>query len=131
MALEDRSDFFSLSVKRITKEAEDQMEYVSAGVTDGVEMYLDHWKTGAYHCARCDQCLYSSSDKWAGPCAWPSFRKSQGEDALSTVLCEEYNGYTCQVLEVYCGKCDLFVGHQFEDAREKGDTSPACTGWRH
>ena len=44
------------------------------------------------------------------------------------VLCEEYNNYTCTVKEAYCGKCDLFLGHMFEDAVEKGDTSPDCTG---
>jgi len=134
VSLQNRKPFFDLSVRRITKEAEDNMEYVSAMVTDGAEMYLDHWKEGTYHCARCHRALYSSEDKWNGPCAWPSFRKAvteRGEVMIATDDCKEYNQYTCTVMEVYCGGCNLFIGHQFEDAREKGDASAACTGWRH
>jgi peptide methionine sulfoxide reductase MsrB len=41
-----------------------------------------------------------------------------------------YNKYSCQVFEVHCGKCDLFIGHQFEDGKEKGDSHPAAR-WRH
>lgn len=107
------------------------MEWVSAGVTGGVEHLLEHWDKGTYNCARCARPLYSSEDKWRGPCPWPSFRRACSEEALARVRCEEYNNYTCTVLEVYCGGCDLFLGHMFEDAKEKGDTSPACTGWRH
>jgi len=163
------------------------MEFVSAGVTGGVEHLLQHWEEGEYSCAQCQLCLYTSGDKWEGPCPWPSFRKAaprpvsatslelkellatiatadstslvvppavllraadrleelvQGRDAaarlgmvhgagISTIPCEEYNGYTCRVLEVYCSQCDLFVGHAFEDAKAKGDTSAECTGWRH
>lgn len=131
--------FFDMSMKRITKEAEDNMEFLSAGVTDGVEHLLEHWEPGTYQCARCGLGLYSSEDKWRGPCPWPSFRKAlyppsggstslhsnvtprcyqgievSGKTNISTVLCDEYNGYKCSVEEVYCGGCDLFVGHQFE-----------------
>ena len=33
-------------------------------------------------------------------------------------------------IEVYCGGCELFLGHRFEDAREKGDVHPRAQ-WRH
>lgn len=68
-----------------------------------------------------------------------------------------YNGYQCAVFEVYvptqqlavscqssashlrrgllaccryCKGCDLFLGHQFADAKEKGDRHPQAH-WRH
>ena len=58
--------------------------------------------------------------------------------SLMSALCTLYNcvrvrvclSYTCEVLEVYCGQCELFVGHQFADAKEKGDTHPDAL-WRH
>jgi len=46
VSLEDRASYFSLSMRRITKEAEDNMEFLSAAVTDGVEHLLDHWGIG-------------------------------------------------------------------------------------
>jgi len=107
------------------------MEFVSAGVTGGVEHLLDHWEKGHYACARCDRPLYSSATKWKGPCPWPSFRQALASDSLEEVKCTAYNGYTCDVREVYCGGCELFLGHMFEDAVAKGDVSPECTGWRH
>ena len=99
MSLDDRQAFFGLSERRISKEAEDNMEFVSAGVTGGIEHLLEHWDAGTYACARCDLPLYASADKWRGPCPWPSFRQACSKEALARVRCEEYNGYTCAVFE--------------------------------
>ena len=74
--------------------------------------------------------LYSSRDKWKGPCVWPSFRETSKEDAATTREVFPYNSYTCVVKEVYCGGCQLFIGHQFEDGIEKGDNHPDAH-WRH
>lgn len=128
----DRDAYFKTSQRPMNKDAEDKMELLSAGVTGGVEQYLDEWRSGRYVCANCSRELYSSYDKWKGPCAWPSFRKSTTADAISTTQVFGYNGYTCRVYEVYCGNadCDLFLGHQFEDAVEKGDKHPDAR-WRH
>ena len=132
--LADRSVYFDVSCKPICKVVEDDMEEISAVVSD--EMFLDHWEIGTYHCARCSRLLYRSRDKWNGPCAWPSWRQPASEDALSLhdVHHEEwvggYNGYQCPVFEVYCKGCDLFLGHQFADAKEKGDRHPQAQ-WRH
>jgi len=77
-------------------------------------------------------CRLSCSDKWSGPCVWPSWRRSAAEGtAVKETLLDEYNAYTCQVAEVYCGRCELFLGHKFEDGRVKGDDGPQATGWRH
>eukprot|EP00941_MAST-03F_sp_MAST-3F-sp1_P005472 g5472.t1 len=110
---------------------EDELEYLSAACTGGVEHLLEHWSTnGAYGCARCRHIVYNPSAKWRGPCPWPSFREAVSENAIYTRPVPGYNGYKCAVYEVYCAKCRLFFGHKFEDAIEKGDTSPNAR-WRH
>lgn len=129
ITLENRANFHNISCFPISHVAEDDMELVSDIVSWG-ELYLHHWQSGSYHCSRCDRALYNSSDKWIGPCVWPSFRKAHSEDAIYTRVVYPYNSYTCVVKEVYCGGCRLFVGHQFEDGREKGDSHPDAQ-WRH
>ena len=128
VTLEDRVNYFAIGNKPLTKVSEDDMETISALVTS--EHYLDHWDAGCYECARCQQPLYSSADKWNGPCRWPSWRRPIAEAATTLVPVDGYNGYECRVLEVYCSGCELFLGHQFEDAVAKGDTSPGAQ-WRH
>lgn len=117
--------YHDISCRPITKKAEDDMELVSDIVTWG-ERYLHHFEKGVYVCSRCSNPLYSSEDKYKGPCIWPSFRKaiSENSNAISMTKVYPYNKYTVAVKELYCGKCDLFIGHQFEDGREKGDTHP-------
>lgn len=122
-------NYHSISCKPITKNAENDMELVSDIVTWG-ERYLYHWEIGTYKCSRCLQPLYSSHDKYKGPCVWPSFRKSVDEVGVSISRVFPYNQYTVAVDEVYCGNCDLFIGHRFEDGKQKGDTHPEAH-WRH
>lgn len=126
---DNRKNYHDISCRPITKTAEDDMELVSDIITWG-ELYLHHWDVGIYKCSRCFQPLYHSRDKWKGPCVWPSFRKPIEEGAISTTIVYPYNNYTVTVSEVYCGKCDLFIGHQFEDGRLKGDSHPEAR-WRH
>lgn len=52
------------------------------------------------------------------------------EEAISATVVWPYNKYEVTVKEVYCGGCDLFIGHQFEDGRAKGDIHPEAR-WRH
>ena len=120
--------YHKVSCRPITKRAEDDMELLSDIVTWG-ERYLHHWECGVYKCSRCRTPLYSSRDKYKGPCIWPSFRQAISEEAISSVVVFPYNKYTVTVKEVYCGTCDLFIGHQFEDAVAKGDTHPNAR-WR-
>jgi peptide-methionine (R)-S-oxide reductase len=105
------------------------MELISDLITWG-ERYLNHWKSGSYCCSRCQNPVYSSDDKWKGPCVWPSFRKPIDEKSIHTRVIENYNSYTCTVKEVYCGNCRLFLGHQFEDGVIKGDDHNDAH-WRH
>jgi peptide-methionine (R)-S-oxide reductase len=130
----DRSVYHQVSCRPITKKAEDDMELLSDIFTWGEE-YLNHWESGLYLCSRCDNVLFSSVDKWRGPCVWPSFRcgyqtESNSNTTLDLVEVYPYNKYSVTVKEVYCAQCDLFVGHGFQDGIEKGDVSPHATGWR-
>lgn len=99
------------------------------------------WKSGAQglffaHVAMEAPCKggeYVSQDKWRGPCPWPSFRRAAAEPNGVKISLEKvtgYNGYECEVFEAYCAGCDLFLGHKFGDAKEKGDTAPDAK-WRH
>ncbi|KAJ1458527.1 hypothetical protein M885DRAFT_554473 [Pelagophyceae sp. CCMP2097] len=107
------------------------MELLSDLATWG-EALLNVWADGAYNCARCKAGLYSSDDKWRGPCPWPSWRREDGNVEALEVL--GYNSgpprYACEVCELYCAKCSLFLGHRFEDAVARGDTH-AGARFRH
>jgi len=77
--------YHRVSCRPITQTAEDDMEILSDiyGEEWG-EKYLHHWLQGSYHCSRCKAELFSSADKWKGPCRWPSFRRpiaATGTDA--------------------------------------------------
>ena len=106
----------------------DDMELISDIINWGEE-FRYHFEYGIYKCSRCQKSLFSSNDKYNGPCVWPSFRKSLHIDSISTTEVFPYNNYLVCVKEVYCGDCDLFIGHQFEDAKAKGDTHPNAH-WR-
>jgi len=99
VTLEDRTNYFRVSCRPITKKAEDDMELLSDLSTWG-EHFLHFWQPGTYVCARCAKQLYHSSDKWSGPCPWPSWRKPLAPNAISETVLGEYNDYTCAVAEV-------------------------------
>jgi peptide methionine sulfoxide reductase MsrB len=128
LTLKDRQSYFDVSCTPITKKAEDEMEMLSDLITIG-ELYTKHFKPGKYICARCHNSLFSSNDKWNGPCVWPSFRKGINESSLKMPEVLNYNDYECLVNEVYCKSCYLFIGHRFEDGKKKGDTHPEAR-WR-
>jgi len=142
--------YHRVSCRPITTVAEDDMEIFSDiyGEEWG-EKYLHHWLDGSYECSRCHSRLFSSADKWRGPCRWPSFRRPAGTgtatgalppalpaaaiaaEAVDQTEVYPYNKYTVTVKEIYCNSCDLFIGHGFHDGFEKGDTHEDATGWRY
>lgn len=128
LTLSNRDPYFRVSCKPITVKAEDDMEMLSDIVTWGEE-FKDFFEPGTYRCARCGTEIYSSEDKWKGPCVWPSFRKAL-HNGTAFVDVVDYNKYECRVSEVYCKNCDLFIGHRFEDGIDKGDSHPEAR-WRH
>ncbi|EGD77880.1 hypothetical protein PTSG_09514 [Salpingoeca rosetta] len=121
--------FHAASRYPITKEVEDILEQMSL-VATREEYGNDFWQEGSYSCSRCHGRLYCSKDKFHGPCLWPSFRQPVADDVLLTRKVDSYNNYTCEVHEVYCNSCQLFLGHMFEDGKEHGDTHPDAR-WRH
>jgi peptide-methionine (R)-S-oxide reductase len=135
LTLANRAPYFEVSCRPITLKAEDDMEMLSDLVTWG-EQFTSFFEPGVYRCARCGVGIYSSADKWKGPCVWPSFRKTlaldndSGADAAAFADVANYNKYECRVSEVYCKNCDLFIGHRFEDGAAKGDRHPDAR-WRH
>ena len=136
ISLADRSGYFAMSCCPITPEAEQRMEAASFLISK--EEYNDHWEIGRYACARCGHVLYENDAKFVGPCLWPSFRKPSTtrswwrKPSLHTAVVPhgDYNHYTCEVHEVYCAACRLFLGHAFEDGATSGDVHPEAR-WRH
>eukprot|EP01035_Chromulina_nebulosa_P039024 gene39024-52725_t len=78
----DLEIYHRVSCRPIIKCAEDDMELLSDLITWG-EFYLNTWRAGVYVCSKCSHPLYSSRDKYHGPCVWPSFRQPLSEHALS------------------------------------------------
>jgi peptide-methionine (R)-S-oxide reductase len=81
----------------------------------------DFWETGTYHCAGCDNPLYSSEAKYDSGTGWPSFWEPVAEDAVGTRT--DYKLIYPRT-EVHCARCGGHQGHIFEDG-------PAPTGLRH
>ena len=155
ITVDNLKNFHDVSCRPITARAEYDMELISDIVTWG-ERFKYHWEAGNYCCSRCNNPLYSSRDKWDGPCVWPSFRTEILYDnttsdydtsatvtisrdrrnhcnnklSISTSIIYPYNNYKVEVREVYCGQCDLFIGHQFADGIDKGDQHSTAK-WRH
>lgn len=74
--------------------------------------YNDFKAKGKYHCAGCDQLLFSSQHKYDSRTGWPSFWQPLFSDAVGTK--------TDRILffsrtEVHCSRCGGHQGHIFKD----------------
>lgn len=83
-------------------------------------LYEEH-RSGVYHCAGCDQPLFSSAHKFESGTGWPSFYQplkpaAVGEDVDYKI------GYPRT--EVHCNQCGGHLGHIFPDG-------PPPTGLRY
>lgn len=78
------------------------------------------YDAGTYHCAGCDQALYSSEVKFDSRTGWPSFWEAL-PDAVGTSM--DTTLWVPRV-ECHCANCGGHLGHIFDDG-------PPPTGKRH
>lgn len=106
--------------KRLTRD----QYYVlrQAGTERSFTSPLDKEKRkGTFHCAGCDNAVYSSATKYDSGTGWPSFWKAHDSGAVGTST--DYKiGYPRT--EVHCADCGGHLGHIFNDG-------PKPTGKRH
>ena len=77
-------------------------------------------RTGVYHCAGCDQAVYSSAHKFDSGTGWPSFWQAV-QGATGT---QSDRGLFGTRTEEHCSNCGGHLGHVFDDG-------PKPTGKRH
>jgi peptide-methionine (R)-S-oxide reductase len=81
---------------------------------------LNEKREGTYHCAGCDNALYSSATKFDSGTGWPSFYEAL-PDAVGTKA--DYS-LVIPRTEVHCARCGGHLGHIFDDG-------PPPSGKRH
>ena len=67
---------------------------------------------GVYHCAACDNPLFTSDTKYHSGSGWPSFYEPISEDSL---VYNDDTSHGMRRTEVCCGACDAHLGHVFPD----------------
>jgi peptide-methionine (R)-S-oxide reductase len=80
----------------------------------------DEKRTGTFHCAGCDNALYSSETKFDSGTGWPSFNEALPGAVGTSVDSKLFMLRT----EVHCARCGGHLGHIFDDG-------PPPTGKRH
>ncbi len=83
-------------------------------------IYNDHWQHGLYHCACCEQPLFSSDSKFDAGCGWPSFFAA----IEAKVAYKSDDTHNMQRVEIQCESCQSHLGHVFDDG-------PKPTGKRY
>ena len=86
-------------------------------------IYNDHWQQGTYHCACCEQALFSSKAKFDAGCGWPSFFAAIVIDEKDQVNYLTDSSHKMNRTEIQCVHCQSHLGHVFPDG-------PAPTGQR-
>ena len=74
--------------------------------------YDHHKEKGAYHCAGCDQVLFSSRHKYDSGTGWPSFWQPMFSDKIGTKTDWKLGSPRTAV---YCARCGGHLGHVFDD----------------
>ena len=83
-------------------------------------IYNDHWQQGTYHCACCEQSLFTSESKFDAGCGWPSFFANIANKV--DFITDDSHGM--QRVEIQCQNCQSHLGHVFDDG-------PKPTGKRY
>lgn len=83
--------------------------------------YWDFEGIGTYACAVCGNRLFQADSKFSSSCGWPSFFKTEREDAIHYT---DDRTFGMLRTETTCGRCDAHLGHIFDDG-------PPPTGKRY
>jgi peptide-methionine (R)-S-oxide reductase len=83
-----------------------------------------NYNKGVYHCAGCDQKLFSSEHKFDSGTGWPSFYQPLDGVKSTLVGSREDNKLWMKRTEVHCTNCGGHQGHVFSDG-------PKPTGLRY
>lgn len=75
-------------------------------------VYWDHKGNGMYHCAQCEEPLFSSETKFESGSGWPSFYEAVDKSKIKEVLDKSFGMIRT---EVRCANCDGHLGHLFND----------------
>ncbi|WP_128290503.1 peptide-methionine (R)-S-oxide reductase MsrB [Afifella aestuarii] len=81
----------------------------------------DEHREGVFHCAGCDNAVYSSKAKFDSGTGWPSFYEAIAPAAVATS--RDFKLIYPRT-EVHCANCGGHLGHVFNDG-------PKPTGKRH
>ena len=73
--------------------------------------YEDTTTEGVYACRACGTELFTSTEKFASHCGWPSFFAPLAEDRVRYL---EDTTFGMRRVEVRCAACDSHLGHVFE-----------------
>ncbi len=81
--------------------------------------YWDCHDPGTYHCAACNEPLFSSKDKFDSGSGWPSFTKPIDKNQIE--LKKDFS-HSMERIEVVCKTCNSHLGHLFDDGPEPEGT---------
>ena len=85
--------------------------------------YEDTTTEGVYACRGCGAELFTSTEKFASHCGWPSFYDPKQSDAVELI---EDTTLGMRRTEVRCASCGSHLGHVFE-----GEGYPTPTDQRY
>lgn len=97
--------------ERLTPE---QFEIMRQGGTEPPHAgtYLKEEREGIFHCAACNNPLFSSKTKFDSRTGWPSFHDVVGKEHVITQLDPRFD---LKRTEVLCAYCTAHLGHVFND----------------